>query len=177
MSSQKPKLAVLLDRISYAVTFLVLLLVFFMRKIHINSSIDFSFLPAVYSVLNAVAAIILIYAYVQIRKKKIIQHKRAMITAIIISLLFLLMYVLYHITTPDTAFCREGWIRPVYFFLLITHVILAAVSFPFILFTFVRGYTNMITQHRKFARKVFPVWLYVAITGPIIYLLLYPCYS
>lgn len=177
MDNHKPSLAVLLDRISYVITFAVLLLVILMRRIHINTSIDFSFLPSVYSFLNAVTAIILIYAYVQIRKKNVTQHKRAMISAIILSLLFLLMYVLYHITTPETAFCKTGWIRPVYFFLLISHVFLAAVSFPFILFTFVRGYTNMIIQHRKLATKVYWVWLYVAITGPVIYLLLYPCYS
>lgn len=177
MSVQKPKLAIQLDRLTYLITFVVLLLVVFMRRIHIESSLDFSFLPAIYSILNGITAIILIYAYIQIRNKKVELHKRAMIIAIATSLLFLLMYVLYHITTPETPFCKTGFIRQVYFFLLISHIVLAAVSFPFILFTFVRGYTNMITEHRKFAKKVFPVWLYVAITGPVIYLLLFPCYS
>lgn len=171
------KLLKSLDYATYGITVVILLMVFLMRKININASIDFSFLPPIYSVLNTLTALCLIYAFVQIRKKQIEKHKKAMIAAVSLSFLFLLMYVLYHITTPDTLFCKEGWIRPVYFFILITHIVLAAFSFPFILFTFTRGLTNIIDKHKKLARWVFPIWLYVAITGPIIYLLLYPCYS
>lgn len=171
------KLAKYLDYTTYVITVGILLMVFFMRKINLNSSIDFSFLPPLYSTLNALTALCLIYAYVQIRRKNIEKHKKAMIMAVSLSFLFLLMYVLYHLTTADTLFCKEGWIRPVYFFILITHIVLAAFSFPFVLFTFTRGITNLIDKHKKLARWVFPIWLYVAITGPIIYLLLYPCYS
>ena len=93
-----------------------------------------------------------------------------------LSVAFLLCYVVYHFTTPATLYGGEGAIRTVYFFLLITHVVLAAGSFPFILFTFIRAYTNQIDQHKKMARWVFPIWLYVAVTGPICYFMLLPYY-
>ncbi|MDQ3140904.1 MAG: DUF420 domain-containing protein [Bacteroidota bacterium] len=148
-----------------------------MRKIHIDSSIDFSFLPAVYSSLNAFCAVILIIAYIHIRKGKIDTHRRLMKTAVIISSLFLFGYVLYHTTTPETLFCKQGPIRTIYFILLISHVILAAVSFPFVVFTFIRGLTGQVARHKKLARWVFPIWLYVCISGPLCYVLLYPCYK
>ena len=98
-----------------------------------------------------------------------------MIIALSLSAAFLLMYVLYHITTPEVKYCGEGAIRTIYFLLLITHVVLAAVSFPFILFTFVRGYTMQVEKHKAMAKYVFWIWLYVSLTGPIVYLMLRPC--
>jgi putative membrane protein len=92
------------------------------------------------------------------------------------SALFLLSYVLYHFTTPETRFGGEGVIRYIYFFILITHIILAALTLPFILLTFNRAYTDQFDRHRKMARWVFPLWLYVAVTGPICYLMLKPYY-
>jgi putative membrane protein len=89
----------------------------------------------------------------------------------------LLSYVVYHFTTEETRFGGVGTIRYVYFFILITHVILAAVILPFILFTFNRAITNQITKHKKLARWVFPIWLYVAITGPLCYFMLKPYYQ
>ncbi|MBK7231314.1 MAG: DUF420 domain-containing protein [Saprospiraceae bacterium] len=165
------------NRIATILSMVVLLVVVFMRKIHIDSSIDFSFLPPFYSMLNAIAAICLISAYIHIKNKRIEAHKRMIIWALGISFFFLICYVVYHITTPETSFCKEGFIRSIYFFLLITHIILAAVSFPFILFTFIRGYSMQVERHKKMARWVFPIWLYVCITGPICYLMLKPCYA
>ena len=165
-----------LELFGYAASILVLSLVLFMRKIHITSGIDFHFLPPIYSCINFLAGITLIVAYVHIRNKRIDQHKKWMTLAMIMSCLFLLMYVIYHITTPDTKFCGEGFIRYVYFFFLISHVILAAISFPFIVFTYIKGLTDQIMKHRKLAKWVFPIWLYVCFTGPICYIFLYPCY-
>ncbi len=170
-------LAKKLNIYAYIVSVVVLLLVFMMRRIKIETSIDFGFLPAVHSSLNAVTAILLIIALVFIKQKKIIAHRNVMLAAMVTSALFLLSYVLYHFTTPETKFCGEGSIRIVYFILLISHVLLAAVIFPFILFTLIRGYTYQIERHRKMARWVFPLWLYVAVTGPILYLMLMPCYG
>ena len=154
----------------------VLLLVAVMRQIpRINLGIDFSFLPAVYSVLNASVAIVLVIALIHIRNKRIEQHQRMMTSAVILSSLFLLMYVLYHLTSPEVKYCGTGTIRTIYFLLLITHVSLAAISFPFILFTYIRGFTSQIELHKKISRYVFWVWLYVAITGPIVYLMIRPC--
>jgi len=115
--------------------------------------------------------------YVQIRKKNKENHQRYMTMAMIMSLIFLILYVTYHITTPETLYCGKGFLRIIYFLLLISHIVLAAVSFPLILITYVRGYLDKTTEHRRLARWVFPIWLYVCITGPICYLMLRPCYN
>jgi putative membrane protein len=99
-----------------------------------------------------------------------------MLTAMGLSVLFLLSYVAYHMTNDPTRYGGEGVMRGVYFFLLITHIVSAAVSFPFILFTLVAGLTNRFDAHRRMARWVFPLWLYVAVTGPVCYLMLRPYY-
>ena len=151
-------------------------LVAVMRKIpRLDLGIDFSFLPALYSLMNTIAAVCLIAALVQIRKKNIDAHRRWILAALTLSSLFLLMYVLYHVTTPETTYC--GSMGYVYFPLLITHVVSAAVSFPFILFTFIRGYLMQVEKHKKMAKWVYWLWLYVAITGPACYLMLLPCYK
>ncbi|MCL4109855.1 UNVERIFIED_CONTAM: hypothetical protein GTU68_028764 [Idotea baltica] len=148
-----------------------------MRRIKLDVGIDFSFLPPVHSSLNAITAVLLIIAFILIKQKKISAHRNVMFAAVVTSALFLLSYVLYHITTPETSFCKEGTIRIVYFILLISHVILAGVIFPFILFTLIRGFTMQVEKHKRMARWVFPLWLYVAITGPVLYLMLRPCYG
>jgi putative membrane protein len=154
----------------------VLGLVVSMRQIpRLDLGIDFSFLPAIYSTTNLLAAFCLIASLNFIRQKKIAQHKLMNILALSMSFAFLLMYVLYHITTPEIKYCGVGSIRLFYFLLLITHVVLAAVSFPFILFTFIRGYLMQVERHRKMARWVYWIWLYVSITGPVVYLMLRPC--
>ena len=166
-----------LNRWAYVVSVVVLALVVMMRRVKLDVGIDFGFLPPFHASLNSVTAILLILAYYQIRYRKNVEaHRKLMYTAIGTSVLFLLSYVVYHFTTPETRFGGEGAIRIVYFILLITHIILAAVSFPFILFTFIRAYTGQFDRHRKMARWVYPIWLYVAITGPICYLMLQPYY-
>ncbi len=177
MKQQNEQLAKRLDRWAWVVTIVVLALVAAMRQIKIEVGVDFRFLPAIYSTLNALTALILIYGYVQVKKKCIKAHQRAMTVAMITSLLFLLGYVLYHITTPETPYGGEGFVRYVYFFLLITHVVLAAIIFPFVLFTWIRGYTHLIPKHRKLAKWVYPLWLYVAVTGPVLYFMIRPYYQ
>lgn len=152
----QPKLKKL-DYIAYAVSFVVIVMVVLMRRVKIDTSIDFSFLPPLHASLNAITAFILIAAFLQIKKKRVEAHKKLMITALITSIAFLASYVLYHFTTEETRFCREGNIRSVYFFLLITHVILAGVILPFILITFNRGYLMVIEKHRKMAKWVYPL--------------------
>ena len=169
-------LAKKLNVVAYILSAVVLLLVGMMRRVKVDIGIDLSFLPMVNALLNTVVAILLIVALYYIKKKDIINHRKAIIAAMVFSALFLTGYVFYHFTTEETRFCREGIIRNVYFFFLITHVILAAVSLPFIFFTFIRGFTYQVEKHKKMARYVWPVWFYVAITGPLCYLLLRPCY-
>lgn len=176
ISPENLRLEKRLNRLAYLVSAVVLLLVMMMRTIKLDVGIDFSFLPPVHASLNALAAIILVIAYVFIRRKNVQAHRRAIYAAMVCSALFLISYVLYHFTTPETRFGGEGAIRYIYFFILITHVILAAVILPFILLTFNRAYTMQYERHRKIARWVFPLWLYVAITGPICYLMLRPYY-
>ncbi len=166
------------DLFAYLSSALVLALVVLTRgDVKPDFGIDFSFLPAVYSSFNAVTAVVLILALVAIKKKKVQLHQRLIYTAIGTSIIFLLLYVVYHYTTPETKYCGEGSIRYFYFFLLISHIILAGVILPFILLTFNRAFLGMIDRHRKMAKWVFPLWLYVALTGPLIYVMLYPCYN
>lgn len=166
-----------LNKLAWLTTAIVLLLVTFMHRIHIDTSIDFTFLPAVYSALNALTALILIAGLYFIKNKQIEKHENAMTLAVFTSFLFLLGYVVYHLTNADTKFLGQGWIRPVYFFLLISHIVLAAVIFPFILFTYIRAFTAQFARHKKMARWVYWLWLYVAITGPILYLMIKPYYQ
>jgi putative membrane protein len=177
--SRPPDLALekRLNRFAWVITVAVLLVVGLMRRIKIETGIDFSFLPAIYSTLNAITALVLIAGFYFIKTRQYGKHQSAMTFSIITSFLFLLGYVIYHITTEETKYGGEGAVRYVYFFLLITHVVLAAIIFPFILFTYIRAYTNQFHRHRKLARWVYWVWLYVAATGPVLYFMIRPYYN
>ena len=169
-------LAKKLTPIAYVLSAVILIVVFGMKSIKIPVEEPFSFLPPFHSAVNGLTGLVLILAIYFVKKGNIEWHKRAIITAMLLSFVFLLSYVTYHITTEETKYCGEGALKIVYFFLLITHVLSAAIIFPFILFTFIKGYTFQVEKHKKMARWVFPVWLYVCFTGPICYLLLAPCY-
>ncbi|MBK9742155.1 MAG: DUF420 domain-containing protein [Saprospiraceae bacterium] len=170
------KKAAVLNKISVVFTIVVLILVGLMRQYKFDVGIDFSFLPAVSSMLNSIVAVCLVMALIFIKRKQVEKHKKAIYAAMIFSALFFVCYILYHFTTVETRFCKEGAIRTIYYVLLFSHIILAGISLPFILFTFVRGFTYQVDRHRKMARWVFPIWLYVAISGPLVYILLKPCY-
>ena len=165
-----------MNLLAYVVSVVVLLLVGLMRRVKFDLGIDFHFLPPLHASLNALTAVILLVALYFIKNKQIENHRKAIYAAMVCSALFLVSYVLYHFTTPETKFGGEGAIRTVYFILLITHVVLAAAILPFILLTFTRAYTAQFERHKKMARWVFPLWLYVAITGPVCYLMLKPYY-
>jgi putative membrane protein len=173
--SWSPNSIKLLNITATCLSVVILLIVIFMRKIHIDSDIDFRFLPKIYSTLNAICACVLVAAYLQIKKGNRIKHKRLMTTAILISFIFLICYVIYHVTTAEIKYCKEGGIRIVYFSLLISHVVLSGLTFPFVLFTYIRGLTDQIQRHKKLARIIFPIWLYICISGPLCYVMLYPC--
>lgn len=166
-----------LRAVVWFLTFVVLGLVVNMRNpaLHITlpEGVSLAFLPAVYSGINALVAVCLVLALVFIKQGNVSRHRAMITTAMILSVLFLLLYVVYHLTSNETKFTGQGWARRVYFFLLITHVILAAVSFPFILLTYLAGWADRREAHRWMAKFVFPMWLYVAVTGPVVYLMLY----
>ncbi len=175
---QNIQLAKRLNIAAWIVTAAVLFLVGLMRqvKIPLPAGWDFSILPPFHATLNALTAVVLIAAFYFIKQKNVLMHRRMIYVAMTLSVLFLLSYVAYHFTTEEVKFGGQGAIRYVYFTLLITHITLAGLILPFILFTFIRAYTNQIERHRKMAKWVFPLWLYVAITGPICYLMLMPYY-
>jgi putative membrane protein len=166
------KLTVAVWIISAAVLFLVGL----MRQVKFDlpGGMSLDFLPPLHALLNSGAAFALLMAVFSIKGGKVQSHQRWIYMAMSCSLLFLLCYVAYHFTTPHTIY--KGGYRLLYLCILLSHIALAAISLPFILLTFVYGFTNQFEKHRTMAKKVFPVWLYVAITGPIVYLLLEPYY-
>ncbi len=136
----------------------------------------FSFLPMLNATINGTTFFVLIAALVAIKNKNVVLHKRLMWTALILSVLFLLSYVLYHATTPSTSFGGEGTIKYVYFFILLTHILLSAIVVPLVLLTLVRALTEKFDQHRKLAKITLPIWLYVTLTGVLVYLMISPYY-
>jgi uncharacterized membrane protein YozB (DUF420 family) len=130
-------------------------------------------LPAVNATLNAISGVLLVIAYVFIRKRQVERHRRTMIAAFVMSSLFLVCYVIYHAQVGSVRFTRQGIVRPIYFTILITHVTLAAVVLPMAIVTLSRGLKARYQQHRRIARWTFPIWLYVSVTGVLVYVLLY----
>ena len=135
------------------------------------------FLPPIYAGVNAITALVLVLAFFAIQKKNIKWHERLMKFAIGLSVLFLLMYIAYHMTSDSTKFGGEGAAKYVYYFILVTHIILSIAVIPFVLITYVRAITNNIERHKKIAKITFPLWLYVAISGVIVYIMISPYYA
>lgn len=135
-----------------------------------------SFLPPIYATINGLTAVILVLAFIAIKKKNIVLHENLMTTAIWCSALFLLMYVAYHMTSDSTKFGGEGFVKYVYYFILLTHIVLSIAVIPFVLITYVRAITNNFKKHKKIARITFPLWLYVAVSGVIVYIMISPYY-
>ncbi|WP_052572869.1 DUF420 domain-containing protein [Haloferula sp. BvORR071] len=181
--------------VAWILTAVVLGLVGLMRQpnlqIPLPAGWSFAFLPPVHAVLNSLVAVSLLVALVAVKQGKISLHRKAILVAMGLSVLFLLCYVAYHFTTSETLYgdvngdrivdaaekAAVGGKRAVYLILLITHISLAGISLPFILFTFISAWTNRFSAHRRLAKWVFPLWLYVAVTGPICYLMLKPYYQ
>jgi len=130
-------------------------------------------LPAVNASLNALSGVLLLTGYVMIRTRRIPQHRRCMIAAFITSSAFLVCYIVYHAQVGSVPFTRQGFVRPLYFTILITHVTLAATVVPLALVTLSRGLKGRYPQHIRIARWTFPIWLYVSVTGVLVYVLLY----
>jgi len=135
-----------------------------------------SFLPPIYASVNAVTALVLVIAFIAIQNKKITLHKRLMQLAVSLSLAFLLMYVAYHMTSDSTKYGGEGFIKYFYYSILITHILMSIMVIPFVLITYVRAITNNIERHKKIAKITFPLWLYVAISGVVVYIMISPYY-
>ena len=136
-----------------------------------------TFLPPIYASTNALTALVLVVAFWAITNKKIKLHQRLMQFAIILSILFLTMYVAYHMTSDSTKYGGEGAMKYLYYIILITHIVLSVVVIPFVLITYVRAITNNIEQHKKIARITFPLWLYVAVSGVLVFIMISPYYA
>lgn len=134
------------------------------------------FLPPIYATINGLTAVILILAVYQIRKGNRKIHERLMKTAITCSVLFLIMYMAYHMTSDSTKYGGEGMWKYIYYFILLTHILLSVIVIPFVLITYVRAISGQFYKHRKIARFTYPLWLYVAVSGVIVYLMISPYY-
>ncbi len=184
--------AKVLRRAVWLISILVFILVGLMRapyKIG-GGELDFSMLPKVHAGLNSLVAVCLLAALWSVLRKSYHAHQRWMTSALVLSGLFLLSYVAYHFTTVETLYGdidksgevedfeieEMGIRRPIYLGLLLSHIVVAAVSFPMILMTFVHAWSHDFQKHKQLARKVYPLWLFVAVTGPICYLMLKPFY-
>jgi putative membrane protein len=135
-----------------------------------------SFLPPIYATINGLTAVVLVAAVLAIKNGKRKLHELLMTTAICLSVSFLVMYVAYHMTSDSTKFGGEGIIRPIYFFILISHILLSIAVIPLVLISYVRALANKFAKHKKIAKITFPIWLYVAVTGVIVYLMISPYY-
>lgn len=135
------------------------------------------FLPPIYASLNALTSVLLIAAVWAIKNRKVRLHVRLVQTCLGLSALFLILYVAYHMTSDSTPYGGEGTMRTVYFFILITHIVCSVIMIPFVLITFFRGIMGAYKRHKKIARITFPLWLYVSVTGVIVYLMISPYYS
>ncbi len=139
--------------------------------------VDLTFLPKIYATINGLTAVLLIAAVVAIKNGNVSLHKRLMTTCIALSAMFLLMYVAYHMTSESTSYGGEGILRTFYFIILISHIVLSIVVVPLVLFTYLRSLLGQFERHKKLAKITFPIWLYVAVTGVIVYIMISPYYG
>lgn len=170
---QKKNLTPFIIAVSIIIPIAVAIL-FFAPKLDVGSKL--TFLPALNAILNATTTILLIAAFIAIKNKKIELHRKLTLGAIALSVLFLLSYITYHATSEPTHYGGEGILKSVYYFVLISHIILAAVIVPLVLISFVRALNEKFDKHKKIARITLPLWLYVTITGVIVYIMIAPYY-
>src|SRR5678815_3447599 len=146
-------------------------------KLDVQLGFDEHIFAKINAAINSTVSVLLLAGLIAVKGKKYLLHKRIMITAIILSCLFLVSYICHHLFTGETKFGGEGSIRYIYYFILGTHIILAAVILPFILFTAYRSMIGEFARHKKLARITWPIWFYVAVTGVVVYFMISPYYN
>lgn len=164
------------QKLIIALSIIIPLTVAILFKVKIEG-FDFSFLPPIYASINGVTSILLLLALIAIKNGNRRVHETIMKVCIALSVAFLVMYVAYHMTSDPTAFGGNGFVKYTYYFILITHIILSIAVIPLVMFTFVRALSQNFDRHRKLAKITFPIWLYVAITGVVVYLMISPYYK
>lgn len=164
------------NRLITIVSIVVPLVVAILFGVKIDGVERMGFLPPIYATINGVTAVLLIVAVVAVRNGNQDLHQKLMTACIGLSLIFLVLYIIYHMTSESTSYGGEGAVRYVYFFILISHIVLSIVVIPLVLKTYAKGYLGKFEGHRKLAKITFPIWLYVAISGVIVYLMISPYY-
>ena len=168
-------------RIAMVVSVVVFLLVVILNKRILNPPTEFPAfiykLPMLHAIINGTCAVLLILSLRAIKGGNVAKHKLLNITAFCLSAVFLLSYVTYHFFVPETSYGGEGAMKYVYYTILISHIFLSAIVLPMILLAFWYALNNNIAKHRKIVRFTYPIWLYVAVTGVLVYLLISPYYS
>jgi putative membrane protein len=165
-------------RLIWTFSIIIFLAIAAMGAIHLKVDLGFDVhvFARVNAVINSVVSVLLVAALIAVKQRKLVLHKRLMLAAMVLSVLFLISYVCHHLFAGDTKYGGTGAIRYVYFFILITHIFLAAVIMPFVLFTAYRALIAEFPRHKTLARVTWPIWLYVSITGVLVYLFISPYY-
>lgn len=164
------------NQIITAVSIVIPLVVALLFGVKLPNVEPLSFLPPIYATINGLTAVLLITAVIAIKRGNEKGHQRLMTLNIALSLLFLVMYIAYHMTSDSTSYGGEGIIRYVYYFILITHIVLSIALIPLVLRTYAKSYLKDFEGHRALAKYTFPIWLYVAVTGVVVYLMISPYY-
>lgn len=165
------------NRLITVISIVIPLVVALLFSYKIPNAKPLSFLPPIYASINGLTAVLLVWAVVAIKNGKKELHQKLMTTCIVLSALFLIMYVAYHMTSESTKFGGEGALQYLYFFILITHIVLSIAVIPLVLITYSKGYLGDFKKHKKWAKFTFPIWLYVAVTGVVVYLMISPYYA
>ncbi len=165
----------LIIALSLAVPLIVILLMNLDTRTNILG-LEVGTFPLFHAVINGLTAVLLFVGYLLIKNQKMILHRNVMISAFVLSVVFLVSYVVSKISHEPVSYGGEGWMRYLYFFILITHIVLSGIIIPLVLFTMYRGLTGQYEKHKKIAKWTFPIWMYVAITGVLVYVFMHPYY-
>lgn len=165
------------NRLILVVSIAIPLVVALLLQVRLDVGLEQHFLPLLNACINSAVTVLLIAGYVFIRQKNIARHRAAMLAATVLSALFLISYVIHHATSDSTKFGGEGTIRYIYFFILVSHILLAMAIVPLALLSVYRGLSMQVVKHRRIAKWTLPIWLYVSITGVAVYLMISPYYG
>ena len=174
--SNDSRYLILISVLSVVVPLLVAFLLF-MPQTGKLGDVDVTFLPKLHAVLNSLTALALMVGYYFVKNQNVRYHRYAMVTAFVLSSFFLISYVTYHYQAAPTSYGGEGPLRYVYYFVLLTHIVLAVVIVPLVLLSIYFGWSNQVQRHRRISRWTLPLWLYVAVTGVLVYILISPYYG
>jgi putative membrane protein len=169
-------MSLIIYAVSIVICLAVAFLILFPKVLAVGGGINVSYLPPFHAFLNGSCAVLLVAGYVAVRNKNYRLHKTLMLACFLLSSIFLVSYVIYHSQAPVTKFGGEGLIRPVYYFILLTHIVLAAIILPLALFTITRSWRGEFAKHKKIARWTLPLWIYVTVTGVVVYVMIAPYY-